>query len=308
MIKKASGKLQLLYERKNSFCSMVSNMKNDVFEVEYQMIGYDELHAMPHHDNSIEIIQTWSSGGYFIVKNNIIPIAPGSVFIINGMETHYSNPIDINKYNRSKIIISSDLFMKICSLANIEDFTNRIIFNDSGGCFLPFVYSLNPIDNLFRKANDAFKNNKEFSMAEIVSSVLEILLCIYKHLQERDASIDKTNSSDTSKTMHSITNYINMHTTSWNDFSLKNMASELNISQSYASHLFKKITNKSITEHITELRISDAKKLLTNTDMKVCEISEKLKFNDSNTFCKVFKKHVGCSPKTYRLKEGNIGF
>ena len=47
------------------------NYRNSIYESEYRVVGTDARYALPHHDDSIEIIQTWSDGGYFIVKNNI---------------------------------------------------------------------------------------------------------------------------------------------------------------------------------------------------------------------------------------------
>ena len=39
--------------------------------------------------------------------------------------------------------------------------------------------------------------------------------------------------------------------------------------------------------------------LLESTDMSVCEVSNEIGFFDTAYFCKVFKKHMGITPKQY---------
>ena len=45
----------------------------NLYQTAYRVIGEDKLLSTPHQDNSIEIIQTWSDGGHFIVKNKVFP-------------------------------------------------------------------------------------------------------------------------------------------------------------------------------------------------------------------------------------------
>lgn len=103
-----------------------------------------------------------------------------------------------------------------------------------------------------------------------------------------------------------MTSYINNHLSTWEEISLQNLCDHLHISASYASHLFKQLTNKSITQYSNNLRISEAKKLLLSTDLKIHDIAEILKFKDSTTFCKTFKKYTQSTPKHYRLTNGMI--
>ena len=60
---------------------MNTSLQNLIYESDYRTIGYDSRNALPHHDNSIEIIQFWSDGGHFITRNNFFPIKPGLIII-----------------------------------------------------------------------------------------------------------------------------------------------------------------------------------------------------------------------------------
>lgn len=49
-----------------------------------------------------------------------------------------------------------------------------------------------------------------------------------------------------------------------------------------------------------ELKLNDAKELLSSTEMTLEEIAFKLGFSNGNYFSKVFKKNTGQSPREYR--------
>jgi len=82
------------------------------------------------------------------------------------------------------------------------------------------------------------------------------------------------------------------------------MDSELNISQiayhfhvkpAWISAMFKKETGKSILEVIRKTRIESAQKLL-NEGLSVMEVSQKVGFQDTTTFIRVFKSLMGVTP------------
>ena len=73
-------------------------------------------------------------------------------------------------------------------------------------------------------------------------------------------------------------------------------------SRSLISHQFKEKTGIGLREYITSLRISDAKILLTNSDLSVTEVAFAVGFSSSNYFANVFKRDVGITPGEYRKK------
>lgn len=69
----------------------------------------------------------------------------------------------------------------------------------------------------------------------------------------------------------------------------------------YYSSWFKKKTGKSPKVYISELRLNEAKHLLTSTDWSMTEISEELRFENSSSFTRWFVNYVGISPQKYRI-------
>ncbi len=81
--------------------------------------------------------------------------------------------------------------------------------------------------------------------------------------------------------------------------SLNHVAEVFNFSPNYLSQLFTKNSSMSFVEYVTESKIRVAKKLLTESSLKVYEISERLAFESPFYFSKVFKKSTGQSPRDY---------
>jgi two-component system, response regulator YesN len=84
------------------------------------------------------------------------------------------------------------------------------------------------------------------------------------------------------------------------NFSVEQMARELEVSAPYLSQLFKKETFYSITEYKTRFRLDKAKRLLKNTTMKIYEVAAAVGYTSSHYFSKVFIKQVALTPVQYR--------
>ncbi|MBP3360496.1 MAG: helix-turn-helix domain-containing protein [Clostridia bacterium] len=78
------------------------------------------------------------------------------------------------------------------------------------------------------------------------------------------------------------------------------IARSCHCSESYVSHLFKKKTGTTVGKYLTKIRLEEAKKLLSSTDISVSEIAYSTGFCDSNYFIYVFGKNVGMTPTYYR--------
>jgi len=84
------------------------------------------------------------------------------------------------------------------------------------------------------------------------------------------------------------------------DTSLNKLAEISHFNPSYLSRLFKQLTNESLTEYIGRLKYEKAVKLLTETDMKIIQISTELGYDTQAYFWRFFKKHAGVGPQEFR--------
>jgi ligand-binding sensor protein/AraC-like DNA-binding protein len=83
---------------------------------------------------------------------------------------------------------------------------------------------------------------------------------------------------------------------------LNDMAYLCNISPSYFSKIFKRETGQSFPMFVNQLKLQKAKELLATTDQPIINISLDLGYEDCGYFIKVFKKHEGETPVTFRKR------
>ncbi|MEH7076856.1 helix-turn-helix domain-containing protein [Neobacillus drentensis] len=83
---------------------------------------------------------------------------------------------------------------------------------------------------------------------------------------------------------------------------LDDVANYVDRNPSYFSHLLITKTGSSFTEVLASLRMKEAKRLLTNTNKSIKEISILIGYQNSNYFSKMFKELVGSSPREFRMK------
>lgn len=89
------------------------------------------------------------------------------------------------------------------------------------------------------------------------------------------------------------------------ELSLSVLEEELHISKYYISHLFSNRLNIRFNDYINSLRVSDACRLLRQTDMGITEVSERVGFGTMRTFNRAFARQMGMSPSEYRRQSAN---
>lgn len=84
------------------------------------------------------------------------------------------------------------------------------------------------------------------------------------------------------------------------DISLDNLADYLGHSFKYTSILFKKVMGDNFKNYLNIYRIEKAKEIMNkDKDMKIKDLAEKVGYNSSNTFIRIFRKYEGVSPGKY---------
>ena len=84
------------------------------------------------------------------------------------------------------------------------------------------------------------------------------------------------------------------------NISLISLGKKFCLSESYLSRQFKAVLGIGLSDFITYIRITNAEKLLAETDAPITEIASACGYNDSNYFASVFKRLKGTTPHKYR--------
>ena len=84
--------------------------------------------------------------------------------------------------------------------------------------------------------------------------------------------------------------------------SMDDMAKDLGLSPRHFKRRFKNATSESPLSYLQRLRIEEAKRRLETNTQSIGEITWQVGYEDMNSFRKLFRKHTGMSPKSYRNK------
>jgi len=86
----------------------------------------------------------------------------------------------------------------------------------------------------------------------------------------------------------------------------KDIAEAVNLHHGYLHRIFRAQTGRTLTEYLTELRLSKAKMLLTETDVPIEDICDYIGVGSRQYFHALFKKHTNVTPVQYRVQMGAL--
>lgn len=84
------------------------------------------------------------------------------------------------------------------------------------------------------------------------------------------------------------------------DITVKSMSQYVTMAENYVSTLFKKKTGHTLIHYLHRVRVDQAIRLLTGSDLPVYEIGNRVGFVSDNYFIKIFKRLTTQTPSQYR--------
>ncbi len=114
--------------------------------------------------------------------------------------------------------------------------------------------------------------------------------------RELDAELASVNRPEIRKTIEYIRGHLNCN------LSLRTIAEEVFLSESYLSKLFKQEMNMNLMQYINQCRVNEAEKILRTSKSSVDMIGRQLGYHRTSYFCKMFKQFTGETPHAYRKK------
>jgi two-component system response regulator YesN len=109
---------------------------------------------------------------------------------------------------------------------------------------------------------------------------------------------------DNSSLMKNIKQYVHTHL---KDVTREGIASHVHLNSAYLSRLYKKETGQTLMDYIIFAKMTQAKIMLTESNIKISEICESMGYDNFSHFGKMFKKQVGIHPQEYRKRYQNVG-
>ncbi len=223
----------------------------------------------------------------YLLENKFYFLESGMVFFVPRGAFHKTENEDSHYTERLNLYFDDEhIFPEVIPCFN--DMSEQNIFH------IPKEY-IPEIRDLYLKIEKELNNTERDNRTMCQLYLSELIIKILRYSSSETMFQPK----DSNLFIKNITKYIRSNYNQ--DINLQHISKKFSISPSYLSRLFKKQTSIGITEYITIVKITAAKKLLLNSNKSIAEIANACGFHDSNYFASVFKKFEKITPKKYAL-------
>lgn len=253
-----------------------------------------------HTHSEYEIFLFHGGNCRFLVGNQIYYLHPGDLLMIDGMTVHRAYVFgNEENYERSVIHFDAKWIEPLLAGLQIDDLLKFFTENRNGLIRTFEKEDLVSIENMFlaMKKLDAldssYKNEAKRKLA-LVQILLKIDSATVRVMDKAQNYEDER-----TKIAEEISSYVYEHYRE--SFTIEDVASTLNLSKSYLSHVFKEITGYTIMHYVMGYRLSQARYALLNDHSKSIKvIAFEHGFESDAHFSRFFKQNVGMTPSQYR--------
>ncbi|MDR6550476.1 response regulator [Paenibacillus qinlingensis] len=184
------------------------------------------------------------------------------------------------------------------SLKNIEsmhDVPAQELYYSIGLVFLSYMNRWNLVETVatqigLHKLMQPGEHESWRVAFEYLSRVEEILFNLQNQEEERRANA----------IISLIQKHIKDHLHNPDEVSLVKLAELVYFNPSYLSRLFKQVTGTNLSDYISATRLSRAKSLLENPNIKIQEVAEQVGYGTATNFTRYFRKITRMTPLEYR--------
>lgn len=269
-------------DKQNSNTSM--NLKANIL---YTGTVHDDPNwfNIPHSHEFCEILYVVSGTGKAIIDNTAYSIHEGDLIIINPNTIHEEKSDSSNELNLIFLAINEFQLFNLPPNFLISEDTCPVINSKKYKFKIEGYFS-----DLLHETSSRIDLYKEICQG-LVSSLIVFILRISMATQDNAYNL-------LSEECKKVKDYIDNNYTS--QLTLDSLSQNVYISKHHLSHIFKNETGVSPIKYLITKRISEACRLLVETDLSISYIASFVGYDDPVYFSQIFKRTKGVSPLAYR--------
>lgn len=255
-----------------------------------------------HFHNSCELVLIEESYGKRIIGDNINNFEKGDLVLLGPNLPHvwlndtlFYRKIKGNEVKATVVYFSPIFLMGLAFDADLTQSIGNLINKAERG-----IKYIGVTQNIV--ANQLSEIHQEDGL-KVISTFLNIIDMLAKSDEfEYLASKGYVNSYSQNDTKRFNDVYLHLINNFHREISLEEIASIAKMTKTAFCRYFKKITHKSFTTFINEIRIGHSCKLLQNEDYSIADVCYECGYNNTVNFNKFFKLITKQTPSEYRRK------
>ena len=276
------------------------SFRNQTFQLNYKLLSYDKSkyendwtgvsHSHPHS----EIIFVTGGGGYFVDHEKKHRISTGSVILTNPYVPHTElslpAPYDPLEYT---VISLGDIYF---SSEDEDQLFARSFVYDFGSRFPEFKAHLSRIDA-------EIGGKKSLWQTAVLTSVNELLILILRLTGLNNMRTEEPLSPKAAEqTVWFVKRYMELYFV--RNITLDELADKFFVNKYYLIRAFRQTVGCTPMQYLQKIRVSQAKELLTNTDMSVTQVAVQTGFASASHLAQFFRRYTGETPSAFAKKRG----
>ncbi len=258
-----------------------------------------------HYHAQYELIYISRSTGIRFVGDSVAQFAPGDLVLVGPYLPHLWRN-DASYYNRDGTSQVKTVVVKFT-----KDFIGEGTFTNPRFSSINELLKQSKFGLCFGEETSKKLHDDLIGMMDL--SPAEQLICLLNLLNQLSLTDDKRVLSSTDmrqytteplQRLDAVLKFISDNYAS--KISLDDVANIACLTTNSFCRFFKKMTNKSFTQFLNEVRIRNAARLLLQDDLTVAQVCYMTGYRSMTNFYKQFKLIMGCTPKDHRQASRSV--
>ncbi len=268
----------------------------------YHHIRY--LPAYWHSHSFIEVACVLRGSCINYIANQEIVMEAGDVFIIAPGTVHAVSACSDDCMMMNFVLRTStfeEAFFGVLSENDVlSEFFMRTLYQKNSQSYLLFRTGHDrEIANYIGYAWMEFRSNRQYK-SRMINSIINALFIILLRNHSTNIVLPNSHSRQEDENTIFILKYMQEH---YSSISLSELATFFNYSERQIQRIIKEATGMSFSQNIQKLKLTQAVRLMQNSNLSIAAISEELGYAAPENFRHIFKKYYGMTPLEYRTSK-----
>ncbi|GAL63586.1 AraC family transcriptional regulator [Algibacter lectus] len=252
-----------------------------------------------HYHSQFELLYVTKSTGIRFVGDSVAPFYPGELVLVGGYLPHlWRNDPEYYKDN-------NELRVKTIVIKFLKNFIGEDTFKNSAFSEINDLLDISKFGVSFGRSVSKKLHNELMEIPHLSpgEQSIKLLDVLYRLAKVEDKTLLSTSDMrqytlDKPDRLDNVIRYISDNYA--REISLTEISDIACMTTNSFCRFFKKMTNKSFTEFLNEVRIRNASRLLVQENLPISEICYAVGYKSIPNFNKQFKLIINCTPKEYR--------